>query len=118
MVDMVSDGVWQVLVEEESKNTWGEDDHRWGLAARHPARDAANAHELAESLARSYVPSLLSERKPYRRLVYRLGRGAWLVALESHSGTLHVRIGVAELVEVIDHQPPKRRTLKQFLDPE
>ncbi len=115
---MVSDGGWHVLVEEESKNLWGEDDHRWGLAARHPARDEAHARELAESLARTHVPTLLHSRRPYRRLLYRLGGGNWTVALESTSGLLHFRVGVTQLIEVIDHERPRRRGPKELPGPE
>ncbi len=115
---MVSDNTWHVLVEEESKNTWGEDNHRWGLAGRHPARDAEHARVLAAELAGSHVPSLQSSRRAYRRLVYRLAGDVWLAVLESASGQLHVRVSVARLVAVHEHQPSGRGFLGRLMDPE
>ncbi|MFC8448928.1 hypothetical protein [Kitasatospora sp. NPDC057223] len=115
---MVSDNTWHVLVEEESKNSWGEDNHRWGLAGRHPARDEEHARALAAELAGSHVPSLLRSRRPYRRLVHRLAGDVWLAVLESASGTLHVRVSVAQLVAVHDHEPSRRGVLGRLTGPE
>ncbi|MFE9852582.1 hypothetical protein ACFYPN_27815 [Streptomyces sp. NPDC005576] len=116
---------WYVLIEEDTRETQSADGtdlrlHRWTLVASHPVEgDEARARAVAEDAALHHLPGVLARHaRPGDspgRSAYLTSDGSWLVRLQQHHRTSHIRVTVARLVHSRAEEQAPPRSLKEKL---